>query len=1106
MAIFTLLEEEEKKNKFTLLEEPKFTLLEEEKPVLGPLKKIEGEQMFTLLEEPVIPDYSTTQLAQQLKEVGYVPQYDSKPELTLKDIGKAGVKGFETGAFLGYTPLFEEYQPDTALEKGLYYSSALAGFILPATLITKFVGFGFGGAMRLVPTLSKIPTGVRVVGLSTATGGILGALKKPVGKETRLKAAVTTGVLFGAFSAVGLGAQKILAKRGITRLNKLLDKSDELAKAADVNLSVSNKLVLQNPRVQKVLSGLRGGDKTVVINIVKGRQGLPIELRQNWYEKHIGAPIYNKLTTALDKWNWAPANWIKKQLVYRYGQPKEWAEAAEKRLVDIAVGRDKSRAIGQLLTDKLNKAEVNEILSTLGRNEPNLFGKLMRDKPLSRAESMRVMQIMKGSITAGARPDLAARAQIAREEIDSLSNELIKLPIPEETKQIITNNLGTYVRRFYTTKEGGNLFSRIFAPFRLKGRTTFLKEKARSLKEAFRKDILKEQNIINKNLKTFNIGKIKGIGGITKTRLNRARYRTISDLESATSEDLIKVTGIGEKAANEIIIQAKVTGHTMRAMQSRLRFLDFRLTKDITRVDFPSEVRRTLGEITEAGYPTVRTMNGMINDIETSRLFDFASTNPNLSTSDAAVAMQKGWIKLANLDSLGRLKGKFVPQSVADDVQYIQNIANKSESLYLKMLSMWKFAKVPMNPATHCRNLMSNTMLLDASGTPLTRQPSLISTALEEMQTKGRFFQMAKRAGAFGGEFSEVEITSMLNNWNATSGSSGLERIIEFSGKKLGFKSLARLYQAEEQLFKLAKFIDMIGYQGATPSMAAIEAQKWLFNYNKIPAAVNTIKNAWWGSPFITFQYKVFPRMAESLIKRPLALAKYPLVFNAMEQYAINKYKLTDKEVALAKKRAPWNFNLPLSNFKYILPFKDRNNNLRVIDMGFTFPFGEVGEVGSFGNIMGFLNGPVPKVAPVITPLITGQPYTEPAFQRKLKTTKEKVTYLAEQLLPPLAGYSGRKVKAAAEGRTDYYGTPYDYWLEVMRNVFGIKTTAFVTDIANYKLYRQMEGSKRDISIEINRIGKDRSLTTEEKQKKIEEEVNRYKKEMTDVMEEFRLR
>ena len=1060
---------------------------------------------------PAIAPYSPESVAQQLK-AGIYPT--EEPKFSLKEyykrLGKAGVKGFETGAFLGYTPVFEEFEPETVLEKATFYSSALGGFILPITAAAKVVGLGFGGAMRLVPALSKIPAGIRIVGLSTATGAILGAAEKPEVGETRLESAVKTGALFGVFAGVGLGAQKVLAKRGIARLNNILAKSDDLEKVlkeTEISLTKGSKQIFSNPRIAAVLKGLKGGDKTIVLNIVKGKRGLPIELRKGWYEKHIGEPLYNKIVASLDKWKWGPVEWIKKNFVYRYGQPKEWANAAEKRLLDIAVGRDKARAIGQLLTDKLNKAEATEILNTLNKKDPTLVGKLLKDKPLSRAESMRVMQIIKGSVTAGARPDLVTRAKIAREEIDALSQELLKLPIPEETKQIITNNLGTYVRRLYTTKEGKSILSKFFAgfkPLRLRGKRTFLRERAKAIKESFRQDILKEQNIISKDIKKLTIKRIKGIGGISETRLRRAGYGTIEALEKAKAEDLVKIFGIGETNANSLIAQAKVMSHTKRALQSRSGFLDFRLKKDITRVDFSAEVRRNLGEINEAGYPVTKTINGLVSDVETSKLFDFAATNPNLSTSDAKIAAQKGWVKLSDLASLGRLKNKFVPPEVADDIQYIQRIAGEAEKLYLKMLSLWKFGKVPLNPATHCRNLMSNAMLLDASGTPLTRQPALISMALEEMKTKGKFYQMAKKAGAFGGEFSEAEISSMLNNWTSTKGS-GMERLIEFAGKKLKFENMSRLYQAEEQLFKLAKFIDMIGYQGATTKMAAAEAQKWLFNYNQIPSAVRTIRNSWWGSPFITFQYKVFPRMAESLIKNPIRLAKYPLLFEAMEQYAIDKYGLTDKEVALAKKRQPFNLNLPLSNFKYILPFKDENENIRVIDMGFTFPFGEVGEVGSFGNIMGFLNGPVPKIAPTITPLITGKPYTEPAFGRELKTTKEKIGYLAEQLLPPLVGYAGRKISAAAQKKTDYYGVPYDYWLEVMRNVFGVKTVAFIPELSKHKLNQQMEGMKRDTTMRINRIKKDRSLTPQEKQKKIQEEVDRYKKEMEGILKEFKL-
>ena len=84
MVVFTPYVEEEK-NKFTpYIEPPKFTAYEPEKPVFTPLKKVEGEQVFTPYFEPY--DMTPPQIRDMAKIMGSVAEAPAEPVMGLEYI------------------------------------------------------------------------------------------------------------------------------------------------------------------------------------------------------------------------------------------------------------------------------------------------------------------------------------------------------------------------------------------------------------------------------------------------------------------------------------------------------------------------------------------------------------------------------------------------------------------------------------------------------------------------------------------------------------------------------------------------------------------------------------------------------------------------------------------------------------------------------------------------------------------------------------------------------------------------------------------------------------------------------------------------------------
>jgi len=142
-------------------------------------------------------------------------------------------------------------------------------------------------------------------------------------------------------------------------------------------------------------------------------------------------------------------------------------------------------------------------------------------------------------------------------------------------------------------------------------------------------------------------------------------------------------------------------------------------------------------------------------------------------------------------------------------------------------------------------------------------------------------YQMALKEGAIGGEFVGTEVAAISKQY-ATGTGGNMSRWMNVLKAK-GF-SPAKFYQGEEQIAKMVKFTDMIS-KGANPQLAAKEAQKWLFNYSKIPGVIEFAKQL---SPFITFTYKALPRIGEAMAKNPLKVYKYYALFKGWNEMARN--------------------------------------------------------------------------------------------------------------------------------------------------------------------------------------------------------------------------
>lgn len=439
----------------------------------------------------------------------------------------------------------------------------------------------------------------------------------------------------------------------------------------------------------------------------------------------------------------------------------------------------------------------------------------------------------------------------------------------------------------------------------------------------------------------------------------------------------------------------------------------------LKRQNIPEATRLKMGEIKEAAYPTAKAIAQMGHDVEIAKLFSKVANNPAWASSKPI----GDFVQLSGTPKkLGLLAGKYVHPEIARDINELVRMPGTAEKIYMDLLSKWKFGKVVLNPATHSRNMMSNAIFLDLSGTSLEKQPGLLVKSLTEMKKKGKYFQEAKEADLLGHEFVGAEIQNLLDNFSKPA-RTVFGKIIEVA-KSLGNKA-GNVYRKEEQWFKLAKFIDG-REKGLGVKEAAKEAEKWGFNYSKISPAIRAIKRIPLGSPFLTYASKAMPRLAEVAAKNPLRLYKYEMLFNSIEKVAQQRLGISDDELKTIKRNARGKV--------VIMPKRDHAGKIQTTDLSYILPWGDIGEQGGMFNLPPALSPGGPLKAPLEVGFNKSTFTSKPIFleaDSKKEKIKKSVDYLYKAFFPSFAppvpgltkgGYSTSKLIAGVKGTPDYHG------------------------------------------------------------------------------------
>ena len=483
------------------------------------------------------------------------------------------------------------------------------------------------------------------------------------------------------------------------------------------------------------------------------------------------------------------------------------------------------------------------------------------------------------------------------------------------------------------------------------------------------------------------------------------------------------------------------------------------------------------------------------------------------------VVNTKEYKMVPNNPRYGAMRGLYVRKEIVNDVMgtdslYTNNeVLNSLLSFGYKGTKVFKYTKVPMNIPTQARNIISNVVLMDVSGTNFLKIPGLIGRAISDIVSDGKYAQLARKYGIESTTFSSEELVKMdaqLNKLKSEDdGWSGM-----WAKSKIFFNDyvdvFGRTYQKTEIMFKVAKMIDLMENKGKSEAEAARLANEALLDYSNVSQGVRVIRSLPIGSPFITFNLKAGAQMIRNIRNHPIAVAKYVALPYVVSQMLLeNNDDIEEDDIpALKKLMADY---MEKNATSMILPWKDEEGRLRVFDMGYFLPWGahlnmmknlyqgEFGEAarvpGFFGGWLGAVTGMQTNVDPFTKQEITND--ADPPFQQ----FQDMSAFLLSYMLPPMImprnksgdviGNGGQLIKTGMaygfiDGNIDKDGLPKTSIPESWLSWSGVNFSKL--DEGTSK--RKIKFKAREVQATIGRLKKflkDPNLSEQQRQRLISE-------------------
>ncbi|MBN8422478.1 MAG: zeta toxin family protein [Verrucomicrobia bacterium] len=375
----------------------------------------------------------------------------------------------------------------------------------------------------------------------------------------------------------------------------------------------------------------------------------------------------------------------------------------------------------------------------------------------------------------------------------------------------------------------------------------------------------------------------------------------------------------------------------------------------------------TIGEQEKAGlimdpvYAIARYAAQMAHDNSTAEFFNDIAANP-AHVSDIATPQ---FTEIPDNPRFGRLAGKWVKDEIAQQVLEMAAAPGVALQIYDTLMGWWKTGKTVLNPGTHVRNVLGNIFFAQLAGNSLHNPANLTyyRQALKAMREGGAVLTEAYDSGVLGADFVSAELRQTLrqllpdpqtieDDGRASGILMGMGKAI---GKVLpvwarnplskGYSKVAALYQAEDEVFKLAAFLKAKAMLGDSTA-AAEHVRKWFPYFDS--GSSGTLKLIGrTAMPFLGFYRESIRIFGHALKERPLALATglaIPSLITALSAMllGLDDDDLEDVKKDMRGKAGKLLGPTPLEGmplFSMLLPARSSEGTLQQFDISAIHPF-----------------------------------------------------------------------------------------------------------------------------------------------------------------------
>lgn len=457
---------------------------------------------------------------------------------------------------------------------------------------------------------------------------------------------------------------------------------------------------------------------------------------------------------------------------------------------------------------------------------------------------------------------------------------------------------------------------------------------------------------------------------------------------------------------------------------------------------------------------------------------------------------------------------------------------NRIFTKYKTGIQLWKIGKTAFNVTTHGINFIGNTAMSLLDG----RNPlDVLWKGGRALFDKGDLYKQAMDAGMLDSNILRSELglerfMRMVESMPNENPSRGMESAMAawISGVSKGTKTLAknaaywpmRIYEMGDQIYKLGVFAQEIE-KGASAKEALHSANRLFFDYSDVPTSVKYIRD-WGVIPFISYTYKLIPRMVDFAVNNPHRLVLLLGTLDLANKVIMTQEWGEDFEDVRAWQQdvmPDWMNRKVWGNQRGGLLTGQKRNEFgneysQWLDYSQVIPGADLLNDGGIFRGLPFGSNPFISIAYGLAAnkdATLGRqiaPYPEADNPEMIKrNTIERLKFVSRTLLPNLPIYPGAyslerlgqaltasgaidKETANVMGWTgmDYYGTPEDIATEML---------SYVTGIRNRRLYAEQETVRRMDKLEfgikkeenaLERSLQDRRTSSSE----LESQINKY--------------